>query len=63
MPGAPVAHVTVKRGNLNYTLLLRATGLKPNLQFDMFTVQCSPLDANGKPVANFKGFGMARGPE
>jgi hypothetical protein len=58
-PGAPVAHVTVKRGNLNDTLLLRATGLKPNLQFDMFTVQRSPLDANGKPVANFKGFGMA----
>ena len=54
-----MAHVTVKRGNLNDTLLLRATGLKPNLQFDMFTVQRSPLDANGKPVANFKGFGMA----
>jgi hypothetical protein len=25
----------------------------------MFTVQRSPLDANGKPVADFKGFGMA----
>jgi hypothetical protein len=58
-PGAPSAHVIVKRGNLNDTLLLRATGLKPNLQFHMFTVQRSPLDANGKPVANFKGFGMA----
>jgi hypothetical protein len=58
-PGAPAAHVIVQRSNLNDTLLLRATGLKPNLQFDMFTVQRSPLDATGKPVEKFKGFGMA----
>ena len=58
-PGVPTAHVDVRRGNLNDTLILRVSGLKPNLQFDMFTVQRSPLDADGKPVANFKGFGLA----
>jgi hypothetical protein len=58
-PGVPSAHVDVRRGNLNDTLILRVSGLKPNLQFDMFTVQRSPLDADGKPVANFKGFGLA----
>jgi hypothetical protein len=58
-PGVPSARVDVRRGNLNDTLILRVSGLKPKLQFDMFTVQRSPLDANGKPVANFKGFGMA----
>ena len=58
-PGVPTAHVDVRRGNLNDSLILRVSGLKPNLQFEMFTVQRSPLDADGKPVANFKGFGLA----
>ena len=56
---APKATVHVKRGELNDTALIRVTGLKPNLQFDLFTVQRSPLDSGGAPVAGFKGFGLA----
>ncbi len=58
-PGVPSAHVTVKRGELNDTLILRAHGLRPNLKFDLFTVQRSSLDADGNPVTGFKGFGLA----
>jgi hypothetical protein len=56
---APKATVVVKRGELNDTALIRVTGLKPNLQFDLFTVQRSPLDSGGAPVSGFKGFGLA----
>jgi hypothetical protein len=36
---APRASVVVRRGELNDTALLRVSGLKPNLAFDVFTVQ------------------------
>ena len=56
---APYASVAVKRGDLNDTAVIRIKGLKPNLDFDVFTVQRSPLDDGGAPVKNFKGFGLA----
>src|SRR5258708_38523366 len=40
---APTATVTVIRGKQNDVLLLEAAHLKPNLAFDMFTVQHSPF--------------------
>jgi hypothetical protein len=55
----PRARVTVTRGNLNDTLTLHAEHLKPNLGFDLFTVQNSNLLANGSPDPNFKNFGLA----
>ncbi len=58
---APQATVTVKRGKLNDQLTLDVSGLKPNLAFDLFTVQRSSLKANGEvvPAADFPGFGLA----
>ena len=56
---APKATVNVKRGELNDTALIRVIGLKPNLDFDLFTVQRSSLDQGGGPVSGFKGFGLA----
>jgi hypothetical protein len=55
----PTAHVIVQRGKLNDVLILHAEHLKPNLAFDMFTVQNSNLLANGAPDPNFKNFGLA----
>jgi hypothetical protein len=56
----PVATVVVKRGNLNDTLAIHVTGLKPNLQFDLFTVQRSPFLADGSKDPAFPGtFGLA----
>ena len=55
----PTAEVTVERGELNDTLHLRLRRFKPDLNFDMFTVQRSRLDANGNPVDNFTNFGLA----
>lgn len=55
----PVAKVYVKRGDLNDSLEIKVTGIKPGLQFDLFTVQRSPLDASGTPVTGFPGFGLA----
>jgi len=56
---APIASVDVKRGGLNDTATITVTGLKPNLDFDLFTVQRSSLDSAGAPIAGFKGFGLA----
>ena len=55
----PQAVVAVRRGELNDVALVHVSGLKPNLNFDLFTVQRSSLDAEGKPVPNFPGFGLA----
>jgi hypothetical protein len=55
----PRAYVKVRRGRLADTLQIHVSGLKPKLQFDLFTVQRSPLDAQGSPVADFPGFGLA----
>jgi hypothetical protein len=56
---APSVQVTVVRGDLNDELFLRGKNFKPHLQFDLFTVQNSSLDAKGKPVLGFKNFGLA----
>ena len=55
----PSASVIVTRGELNDTAVIKVKGLKPDLDFDLFTVQRSPLDASGAPVSGFKGFGLA----
>src|SRR5580704_3849243 len=56
----PFANVKVIRGNLNDTLQIFVSGLKPNLAFDLFTVQRSNLDADGAPDPAFTGsFGLA----
>jgi hypothetical protein len=56
---APQADVTVQRGNLNDTLTLRIHDIKPNLAFDLFTVQRSSLLTDGRPNPAFTNFGMA----
>jgi len=55
----PVATVTITRGNLNDTLVLKLKNIKPKLSFDLFTVQHSNLDADGLPDINFVNFGLA----
>jgi hypothetical protein len=56
----PTAVATVTRGGQNDTMNLKLTNFKPNLGFDLFTVQRSPQRANGTPDPNFKGsFGLA----
>ena len=55
---APRASVFVRRGDLNDTATIIVKGLKPNLNFDLFTVQRSSLDSSGAPVSGFKGFGL-----
>jgi hypothetical protein len=56
----PVATAKVTRGNLNDTLAITVTGLKPNLQFDLFTVQRSPFLADETKDPAFTGtFGLA----
>lgn len=61
VPGepAPTANVIVQRGELNDVLILRAHHLKPNLGFDLFTIQNSNLAANGEVDPKFKNFGLA----
>jgi hypothetical protein len=54
----PMASVTVVRGKPNDLLKISVAGLKPNLAFDLFTVQRSNLGPDAKPVANFPGFGL-----
>jgi hypothetical protein len=54
------ASVRVRRGDLNDRLVLEVSGLKPNLQFDLFTVQRTSLGVDGKPDPSFPGsFGLA----
>ncbi len=56
----PRAHATIVRGKLNDTLILDLDGIKPGLQFDLFTVQHSPFLANGTKDPAFTGsFGLA----
>ncbi len=62
VPGwpAPAAGVTVLRGKQNDTILLRVHHVKPNLAFDLFTVEHSPFLSNGAPDPAFgASFGMA----
>jgi hypothetical protein len=56
----PKAHVEVRRGRLNDTLIISLSGINPNLDFDLFTVQRSNLSASGTPATGFTGsFGLA----
>ncbi len=56
----PVATVKVVQGNLNDTLTLSVKGLKPNLAFDLFTVERSSLKSDGTVDPSFPGsFGLA----
>jgi hypothetical protein len=60
-PGTtPTAKVEVRRGELNDRLVLKVKNLKPDLDFDVFTVEKSPQLADGTPNPNFGGnFGFA----
>ena len=60
-PGGPTptASVTVKRGSLRDTLTLTAKNLKPNLGFDLFTIQNTNLLSNGDVNPDFVNFGLA----
>lgn len=60
-PGkTPYAQVKVERGNLNDRLELTVKNLKPNLDFDVFTVENSPQVSDGTANPNFnKNFGFA----
>jgi hypothetical protein len=56
--------VRVERGELNDTLHVRLRDIKPNLNFDLFTIQRSNKLADGSPDAAFastfkNSFGMA----
>jgi hypothetical protein len=48
----PKVHVTVHRGELNDTATIDLKGFKPNLNFDLFTIQHSPQTATGAADAN-----------
>jgi ZU5 domain len=56
---APHVEATVVRGELNDGLFLKGKYIKPELAFDLFTVQNGALDAAGVPVVGFGGFGLA----
>jgi len=59
-PGfTPAAQVILQRGTDNDVLILRAQHLKPNLSFDLFTIQNSNLLSNGSVNPNFLNFGLA----
>jgi hypothetical protein len=49
---APRVTVTVRRGALNDRADIQLKGFKPNLAFDLFTIQHSPQTATGAPDAN-----------
>lgn len=54
----PKATVTVTRGTLNDTMTITLSNIRKNTDFDVFTVQNSPLDSHGVPTS-FTNFGMA----
>ena len=56
---SPSADVIVERGELSDILILHAHHLKPNLGFDLFTIQNSNLLPSGEPDPQFKNFGLA----
>jgi hypothetical protein len=61
VPGgpAPTAEILVQRGEQNDILILHAQHLRPNLGFDLFTIQNTNLLSNGAVDPNFKNFGLA----
>ena len=60
-PGGPepTAQVIVQRGELNDVLILRAEHLRPNLGFDLFTIQNTNLLPSGAADPAFTNFGLA----
>lgn len=57
---APTAHVTVKRNNRNETLTIEGNNIRPDLAFDMFTIEKTNLLSDGSANAGFNGsFGLA----
>ena len=56
---APSVQALVVRGDLNDALFLSGENIKPNLKFDMFTVENDSLLADGTADPNFKNFGLA----
>ena len=56
---APRVQALVVRGDLNDGLFLYGENIKPDLKFDMFTVENSSLLANGSVDPQFKNFGLA----
>jgi len=61
VPGGktPTGTVLVKRGALRDTLTLTLENIKPNLAFDLFTIQNTNLLADGTTDPNFVNFGLA----
>ena len=57
--GTPTAKVTVVQGKLNDTLTLSLSHVKPNLGFDLFTIQRTNLLSNGTVDPSFTNFGLA----
>src|SRR5262249_29621125 len=57
--GTPTASVTVTRGAVNDTLEIVLSNFKPDLDFDLFTVQNSTFLANGTKDPGFTNFGLA----
>ena len=57
--GTPTAKVTVTEGKLNDTLTISLSHVKPNLGFDLFTIQRTNLLATGELDPNFTTFGLA----
>ncbi|MFB7669170.1 hypothetical protein ACFC1R_35540 [Kitasatospora sp. NPDC056138] len=55
----PRVKAEVRRGELNDTMDIELRGFKPDLDFDLFTVQRSNQQANGQPVPGFTDFGLA----
>ncbi|HXR36628.1 MAG TPA: hypothetical protein VN754_11790, partial [Candidatus Binataceae bacterium] len=55
----PSATVVIKQNEANDDLTIVALGIKPNLAFDLFTVQNSNLLASGSVNPAFKNFGLA----
>jgi hypothetical protein len=56
---APYAQVTVTQNELNDDLAILVRNVKPNLGFDLFTIQNTNLLSNGTVDPNFKTFGLA----
>jgi len=55
----PSVQAVVVRGDLNDGLFLYGENIKPNLKFDMFSVENDALRADGTPDPQFTNFGLA----
>jgi hypothetical protein len=55
----PQIDVAVLRGSQNDVLALQGRYIKPNLRFDMFTVEGDPFNADGTANQSFTNFGFA----